>query len=769
MLYLNPPYFVIKGVSVFPDEADPLQFYYLPMMPHLTMVTDPASNVSLPQLQLIEYTGSAGSGGFLNFDVNIGISDELLAEVASQVQNQLSLSGTPRLSPVTFVDGTVKLVLLGAQSADPPPAPGSGPSAPVPTAPAPPPGTPQFVLKIQNAAKPALYGDNQATFSVQLDQYGATILQQALQGQMAPVAVIYSLQFLGLRPAFKVHMTVDWNRVQTSLDQSYSGGFLFFSSDIEKSVDKLIEDKVIQISVDTYVTDGDLGTGASSDRDRAVAECYELIKTNFFESSLQPPQPGDKDTFGTTFRNISDIAVTGGAAALASFSYKSTDLSRTDKKSLDFTMTERTSVMRTIYPQGHLAGLLQQLKDQGIGLDQFVLKVDLDNPFFQRRKVTVLSHADFDGDSIASINVDLTYNGIVKSVGLQNNTTQTEVDWTSLLANGQMVRPVTYTYTVVFKDVDTTQRPGELTSGTLTMIGDFLDIEPRVDLYGVTVIPIRAFGLPFDRYPSVEVECRYIDAANGIHLQPSAVLNSATPQVNWPLFMVNPSLRSFDYRLTYTLAAGGTSIGAWVTTDDGKIDIWDPFPTKISLNIVAALNWSVFAEALVFVAYPNKDNPVAQQTYTLTMSNASAPPFEVDRQVASQTAIYYEVQLIRSNGQIWKVPGSVTTDRYLILQDKMPGHQIVTIVPEQVDFAAMHLTEIDVNLRYVDTANAVNLSATVSLTSRSDVRDFAYDFLSGQIQPEYSASIQMDNGQTKNIDWTPISGSMLTIPLSQFA
>ena len=454
MLYLNPPYFVIKGVSVFPDEVDPLQFYYLPMMPHLTMVTDPTSNVSLPQLQLIEYTGSAGTGGFLNFDVNIGMSDQLRAEVASEVQNQLSLSGTPVLSPVTFVDGTVKLVMLGAQSADPPPPPGSGPSAPAPTAPAPPPGTPQFVLKIQNAAKPALYGENQATFSVQLDQYGATILQQALQGQMAPIAVIYSLQFLGLRPAFKVNMTVDWNRVQTYLDQSYSGGFLFFSSQIEKTVDKLIEDQAIQITVDTFVTDPDLGTGASSDRDRAVAECYELIKTNFFESSLQPPQPGDKDSFGTTFRNIADIAVTGGLSSLASFSYKKTDLSRTDNKSLNFSVTERTAVLRTIYPQGHLAGLLQEIKDQGIGLDQFVLKVDLDNPFFQRRKVTVLSHADFDGDSIASINVDLTYNGIVKSVGLSNNTTQTEVDWTSLLADGQMVRPVTYTYTVVFKNVD---------------------------------------------------------------------------------------------------------------------------------------------------------------------------------------------------------------------------------------------------------------------------------------------------------------------------
>ena len=60
------------------------------------------------------------------------------------------------------------------------------------------------MIKVQNAAKPSLYGDNQASFSVQLDQYGATILEQALQGEMAPVAVIYSLDFIALRPAFNV-------------------------------------------------------------------------------------------------------------------------------------------------------------------------------------------------------------------------------------------------------------------------------------------------------------------------------------------------------------------------------------------------------------------------------------------------------------------------------------------------------------------------------------------------------------------------------------
>jgi hypothetical protein len=763
MLYLNPPYFVINGVSIFPDHQDPLQFYYLPMMPRLT--TDPSNGKTTPRLQLIEYTGAAGTGGFINFDVNLGIDPDVLSEVTSQLQRQAQLSDQPRLSPVTFTDGTVKLVMLGAQSADPPAA-GAGAAAAA-TTPAADSG-PRFVVKIQNAAKPSLYGDNQATFSVQLDQYGATILDQALKGQMAPIAVIYSLNFLGLRPAFRVHISADWNRVQSYFDDHYSGGFLFFSSDIEKSVDKLIEAKVIQLTEDTFVTDSDLGTSTSSDRDRAVAECYELIKTNFFESSLPPPdpsKPSDLDNAVAAFRNVSDMALTGGMAGTSVFSHKQVDMTRIDKKSLDFSVSERTTVQRTIYPQGHLSGLLSALK-QGDGFGQFIVKVDLDNPFFKRRRVNVNTHANFDADSIASIDVGLTYNGIGNSVTLNASNTPSAVDWTSLLIDGRMQLPVTYTYTVNFKDVDTTQRPGRLTSAPATVTGD-LDIEPRGDLYNVTTVPIRAYGFPWDRYPSVGVQCRYVDAPNAINMQASAVLTNAAQEVDWTLFARDPTKRSFDYQLTYHLASGGISVSPWTTTDAEKIDISDPFPSKMTLIAMAALDWNAYDQALVFVAYPSKADPKTQQTYIFNRNSNAPQTFEAERQDAAQNLIYYEVRLIKRNGGLWTVPGSVTGDKYLILQDGMKGHQILLVAPEQVDFGQKNILEIDVEVRYVDAKNSLTFGKTFVLSKASDSQSFAYDYMDAQISPEYRADIKLNNGQTKSSDWAPISGNALLIPLSQ--
>src|SRR5262249_30104021 len=255
MLYLNPPYYMIDGVSVFPDHADRLQFYYLHSVPHLTALEDASGGDKIAQLQLIKYRGEAGDGGFLNFDVNLGIDQAALDRVADKLRELAQLDDAPRLAPVQVIDGTVRLLILGKQTGDPSTSPStgsggaSGPGAATPDAPD---GPPQFVTKIDQSAKPSLYGNNQATFSVALDQYGVTVLEQALQGEMSPIGVVYSLDYLALRPAYQVHVDVDWDRVQKHLDEHFKVDVLVFSADIEKVVDSLIESRVIQIDVDTF-------------------------------------------------------------------------------------------------------------------------------------------------------------------------------------------------------------------------------------------------------------------------------------------------------------------------------------------------------------------------------------------------------------------------------------------------------------------------------------------------------------------------------------
>jgi hypothetical protein len=187
----------------------------------------------------------------------------------------------------------------------------------------------------------------------------------------------------------------------------------------------------------------------------------------------------------------------------------------------------------------------------------------------------------------------------------------------------------------------------------------------------------------------------------------------------------------------------------------------------LKLSVLAALDFSVYTQALVYVAYPSKENPTVQQTYTFSAAKNAAQTFEAERQDATQTEIYYEARFIKANGQLWTVPGSVTSDSYLILQDGMKGHQIVLVQMEPVDFGANHITSVNVQLRYVDPRNSLNVTGQFAFTNSTDKETFAYDYLDPQISPQYRADISLDNGQTKSIDWAAVSHNTVTIALDQ--
>ncbi|MBL4671370.1 MAG: hypothetical protein JKX81_03850, partial [Arenicella sp.] len=161
MLILKPPYYNIDGVIVFSDHAHERQWFYAPANPRITTKFDPVLDKDIPQISLIKYRGNAGTGGFLNFDVNLGFPEEKLNKVRRKIRALARLDEEPLLAPVPITDGSVRLIMLGKASDDEEPEEG-----------APEPEGPRFVESITHAAKPSLYGDNQAIFSVALDENG---------------------------------------------------------------------------------------------------------------------------------------------------------------------------------------------------------------------------------------------------------------------------------------------------------------------------------------------------------------------------------------------------------------------------------------------------------------------------------------------------------------------------------------------------------------------------------------------------------------------
>jgi hypothetical protein len=755
MLYLNPPFQIIEGVSVFADHGDPMQYYYLPLSPKLSTFPDAAGRQT-PQLQLIKFRGAAGNGGFLNFDVNIGVEQQTLNRIQDKIRSQSQLNATPRLGPVDTIDGSVRLLLLGKQTGDPA-------AAPDPT------GAPRFVLKIDQAAKPALYGDNQAAFSVSLDPAGVTVLEEALQGESSPIGIVYSLEFLALRPAYAVQLSIDWDRVQKHLDDHFTLDAIFVSEDIEKAVDELREKRAIVLQADTFIPEGEDNAAVLARRDKAITEVYEMITDAFFKPTVDPvkQEPDGWDRFTDTANRLSQLAITGGWSSAAHFTKKQIDYTRIDRKSLNVNLSERTAVKRTIYPQGHLAGLARVLTQGGFRLSDFVTSVDLDDPYFQRRRVAVISRGNFEQDSIGSLAVRLTYGSEPHDVVLESSTARASAEWGSILTAGAMKREVTTQFTVRFKDVDGTQRPLQLDSAPTKTTDDSLEIDPR-QLYAIVPVPCVAVpNFPWDHYPQVEVRLAYTDEANGIGLNETLILNKSHPDQTWKMFVRNAARTQFKYKLLFR-AADNTSVeGPWLAGTEARVDVADPRPNKLVVVITPSLNWDTVSRAFVDVSYEDSENDLlVEQSFEFSKDATASQSFRVDLVNPKRRQVSYQVTILFADTRVVTVPRSVTQERRIIVRSDLRGHRIISVHPAAVEFAARNLQQMTVELGYEDVTAGLSFADVFTFQSAADHANFEFDYVSDQRSAyRYRVSYLATNGLQRTTDWTSSSADDLAIPV----
>src|SRR5262249_922578 len=154
-----------------------------------------------------------------------------------------------------------------------------------------------FVTKIYGTGTPSLYGDNRAIFQAMLPKKGAAALMGAFDG-LVPIGVIYSLTFAGLQPAYHIKMHADWHKVYTHFTQREPFSSILYENDIQKAIDKLIENQTIQVE---DVIEGVDDEGMKPDHDAVMTDLRHYLMDTFFKATLNKETPagsGVVDTVG---------------------------------------------------------------------------------------------------------------------------------------------------------------------------------------------------------------------------------------------------------------------------------------------------------------------------------------------------------------------------------------------------------------------------------------------------------------------------------------
>jgi hypothetical protein len=271
MLLLTSQTITVEGLTVYPDHADPDQFWYLPGPVQLGKNAAGKSAFTFIQYRPAAVAGGAKGGGFLTFAVDLRLSRELERRILSRLRS--IAKGKPRLAAVPFDEGTVQVVALDLQ--------GSGGTASTAAA-----GTFRAVEKILGATTPSLAGDNTAAFSLTLSQEGAVILRRSYEQGAEPVGVIYDLKYTGMRPALKVKITADYKRIYSQFSASLDAQVYFVRAGIEAAFEKLKQDGAIKIEITDL-------TGAD-DQEEKIRWALDFFKDSllrqWFEPTLTPGQ-----------------------------------------------------------------------------------------------------------------------------------------------------------------------------------------------------------------------------------------------------------------------------------------------------------------------------------------------------------------------------------------------------------------------------------------------------------------------------------------------
>ena len=638
-----------RALCVFPDFSDATLFHYLPNFPHIAKMED-----GTPAIRLLVFREDLDTIGeddpeavaFLSLDVDLSWPPDLIEQAASRLRTDDQLDEKPRLVPIFFREGSVKLMLLDAQT------PEDGPDGTAkPT---------QFVTQIMGAGSPSLYGDNRAIFQASLSKKGAAALSGALDG-VTPIGVVYSLTFAGLQPAFNVKAHVDWTRIVDHFSERESADFLFYESDIQKTIDKFIEDKVIDVEV---TVEGIGADAMDADREAVMNSVRQLIFDKFFEATFKRETPaGDStaDNIVDTLTHIHQNALTLGMG----YTYHRKEVHVEELRTLSLDWTARRASERTIYPQAHMHNLVT---DAGVTRNQLITVVDGADGLWKVQPMQVLAAAAWDLDGIAGITVDVEYEDAdsfaTRSMSVfldKAHAAATRRDWMDR-TSGNKLR---YKYQVVFMDGSVPGPRPTVDSGPawLPHEGTILTINPR-RLYELIELEVGATpDFPFNRWPAVQAVLRWRADDGSFEHYEDGVLTAAAKSFKSRFRVDSGTPGRREVQLSYIGATGERVLTPWqpMTQDQWVVD--DPHPDKLTVRAIVAGDRANIANLLVDLEYVDEDNDIHESgAMAFAPDNIAQPQaWTVNLANPSQRRYRYRMTLVTKGGDFLQT-GWISTD-----------------------------------------------------------------------------------------------------------
>lgn len=700
----------IEGVSVFRDDENPANFYYLPSRPTIARGENGKPQFTFMRYQFaIERPGAEPGGGYLVFTTVMREDQQVLAKVRQALQSRLrsempttTVLPEVTLAPVDFSEGEVRLIIMQND---------------------------KFV-KALNLGKPSLFGDNTASLAVELTADGATLFYEALRKQGSVAAIEYDLVFPVRLPAITIRGHVD-------------------SREVKEAVIGYTKEQVS--SSDTWGNDESHEVAHRS----SIAETMEsqgLIKLEILKGNVELGQDDLESLRAFAFQAmdafIKEHFLKGGTVETEQdrqsqwMNYLQQDV----QARFDLDVSYRDVIKRQYNPSAQINPSFL-----GVPVDDVLIEIDLGNApwFFNTLTVDVDTNFDFAkyGDFVHSVVGHFSYDQL-----RPDGTRITKRDSLAFTAADNKPKKFESRIAAVGKDsyhvdIEVNYKSGPVLQSVLDRRDSTLR-HCTLNVPNPGIIEIRLATAPGafdDSLTGIEVEIEYADPRQNVpRAVETVLLDAKTPAATYKRVIYAPWDKPYRYRVTYVLkdAAGNVqrTAGDWLegAADGQNLSIHTPFEDSFNLNVIPLVDWQEVRELIVDLEYEDQANGYrVQRTLSFSKDQTSMLPWRfLLRDKARRAYRYRQTTLMHSGAS--EDSGWITqeTDGSLKVGNAPNG-----LIKVEVDASDLNFTDdvkrVLVRLNYHDPAlpgpdeTALMFrdpaAQTWTVTLGPTVREYSYD------------------------------------------
>lgn len=380
---------VIEGVQLLQDSNDPSAYYYLPDYPRLATKDDGDF-----ELMCMKYIGQGGntSGGLFHALIQFDLPEDILKAVEKELTEKKG--GAKIVGPVplqqAMKDGgdgiaSFKIVSSILNNVD---------------------GDNPFTQNVITSGHAPLYKNSKAAIAAKLNQEGATLLWESLQGKTSDVSVVINGFYEAKVKGYNAVVSADMSTVYEHYSKVYSHQEEYTKRQMRKITDEMVQDQKLNIDV----FDRSAGLGIKTDDMESILTLVtdKLIELMFDAETGWAKQP-EKETAveqgqlaGRRERGFFSKLFGGDQnekyVTDDQFVLKKREDIKVNKFYLN--LSKSTTIKVPVYSSGNINGLYETFKENPESKDKYFRVVDLEDIDFLKREVIF----QLDGQYVDSFN-----------------------------------------------------------------------------------------------------------------------------------------------------------------------------------------------------------------------------------------------------------------------------------------------------------------------------------------------------------------------------